>query len=145
MLAARPRSAAELASALRRKGIEEPVVDRVVEWCGRLGYVDDDRFAEEYIRGRLARNPQGRRRLEQELLARGIPRDTVKRHLDRLAPQEEEDERCLAAARAGAVRYRDLAPEVRKRRLLGYLMRRGFTPETALRAVAQVDTDFRAD
>jgi len=141
LLAVRARPAAELAERLARRGFAPPVITAVLEWCRERGYVDDERFAEDWIRTKLARQPAGRKRLQHELEQMGIAPELARRHLDRLLPAEQEESLCVAAARELSPRYRGLAPEVRARRLGGALYRRGFPPEAVERALAQVDSD----
>ncbi|HEY8418725.1 MAG TPA: regulatory protein RecX [Limnochordales bacterium] len=141
LLAARARSAAELAERLARRGFPPPVVTAVLDWCRERGYVDDERFTEDWIRARLARQPAGRERLEHELVQMGIAPELARRQLDHLLPADEEESLCLTVARELSPRYRGLPPEVRARRLGGALCRRGFSLDAVERALAQVDSD----
>ncbi|HLT59376.1 MAG: recombination regulator RecX [Limnochordales bacterium] len=137
----RARSAAELEQRLVRRGFPQAVAAAVVEWCQGLGYVDDERFVEDWVQARGAGRPSGRRRLTQELLAKGIAPDLIRQKLEQLLPEEEERAHCLTLARAQYPRYKELPPEVRRRRLGGFLLRRGFPPEAVQWAIAQVDSD----
>lgn len=110
----------------------EHVINRMLE----LNYLDDTRLAEQLIAGRLGRKGLGRGGMERELGARGIDRDTV---ADVLADIDTDDEfaRALALAQDRAGKLRGLDRETAKRRLYGYLSRRGYGGDVVGRAVRE--------
>lgn len=124
-LARRDRSEAEVRRFLARRGASPPAVDAVVRRMARRGYVNDHAFAERWVRSRLSRRPAGRIKLEHELLAKGVGRETARRAVDRvLEGQSERDlaERLLAQ-RASGRKPRSLA------QTLAVLARQGFDPD----------------
>jgi regulatory protein len=95
-LARRDRTEAQVAAFLARRGVPEArVADLLARWR-RGGYLNDERYAQRRAEARLARRPEGRRRLEAELLAQGLDPAIVARTLDRL--YAERSERALAEA-----------------------------------------------
>lgn len=136
LLSFRPRSAGELRRRLAEKGYEAPIVDEVVERLVAAGVVDDAAFSELFVRGRVRGKPQGRRRLEVELRRKGVDAETIDAAIDDVMAREETDD--LALARKAAAKFRvrpGEAPVASRRRLYGFLGRRGFAPDV-LRAVA---------
>lgn len=131
---------AELRDRLGRAGFSPSIVEETVEWCHRIGYVDDARFAAEWIEYRILHNPSGRRRLQQELRQKGVDRALVEQALDEWLPREEERRLCLQAAQRRHPRVARLEPEVRQRRLTSFLQRRGFSYEDIRSALHEVDT-----
>jgi regulatory protein len=91
--------------------------------------VDDERFARELAVSRHRRG-FGRRAGLAALRGKGVDRDLAERVVDELAPEDEED-RALEVARARLTRLRALDPATVRRRLLDYLLRRGFDGEAA--------------
>lgn len=126
---------------LLRAGFEEGVVDEVVAWCRRLGYLDDARFARSWIEYRQLHSPSGRLKLEQELREKGVPADVIADTLATMLPPELEQRLCVEAARQRASRLSDQPQEVRERRLAAFLARRGFSWDLIRAALSQVDTD----
>ena len=123
----RSRSAREVAEKLRGRGFDDAVVRQVMAELTRLGYVDDRVFTEQWAESRLRLRSFGRRRIERELIEKGVDRDIVRCQVTSiLSPQRE-----LSAARRAAERkLRGLAalePMVRRRRLAGFLERKGFS------------------
>lgn len=127
LLSFRPRPAGELRRRLREKEYPEAVADEVVEALVASGLVDDADFAGMFVRDRVRLKPKGRRRLVQELRAKGVDEDTAQEAVERVWEGEEVTD--LAMARQAAARWAPRAGEEReraRRRLYGFLARRGF-------------------
>ena len=143
-LGARPRTRWELERRLRRSGTDDATVERTVDKLVELGYVDDRAFARWWAEQRDRHSPRGRRMVEAELRQHGVPREIIEElrggelaepALDHHGLPATEDERALAALDRH-LRGRPI-PEDRKaiERIGMYLVRRGFAPETARRAI----------
>jgi len=126
LLAYRPRSEAEVRQRLARRGAPPVVVDETIARLRDLALVDDEAFARFWVESRDQTRPRSRRLLASELRIKGVAGQTTERSL---ADLNEDD----AAYRAGARRGRMLAalPYAEfRRRLGGFLLRRGFAYET---------------
>jgi regulatory protein len=117
---------ADLARRLVRKGHPRPAVDAALDRAAGLGLLDDVEFARTYVQTRAARG-RGPARLTRDLMAMGVERG----HIDRALAAEwpEGGDRtgmpsALAAKRAAQLG--DLPRQVKRRRVLAYLARRGF-------------------
>ncbi|WP_418277254.1 regulatory protein RecX [Isoptericola jiangsuensis] len=139
-LTAAPKSRAELARSLARKGFPEAVVDPVLERMQAVQLVDDEAYADMIVRTRHAERGQARRAISRELSRRGIDADTAAVALEQIDP---EDERCAAAAlaRKHVARTRGLDRDVRLRRAVGALSRKGYGPSVAFAAVKDALAD----
>ncbi|MDQ7857372.1 MAG: regulatory protein RecX [Armatimonadota bacterium] len=135
LLRRRLRSRVELEAALRRRGAPPDAVLAVVGELRRLGWIDDARFARAWIRDRLALRPCGARRLRAELRRRGVSAQVIAEALAELLPFEMEDDLAVAQARSRLGRLRALSPEAARRRLAGWLARRGYPAEVIARAL----------
>lgn len=130
LLRLRSYSTHEMATRLRRKGFPEPIVTDTLASLKELGYLSDEKFAQEWIETRLQRRPRSRFALEKELKRKGLDRTTIERAL-RTFSAEDERRTALELARRQYVRYRTLPRDVAKRRLYEFLLRRGFSYELA--------------
>lgn len=138
LLSHRARSKTELKRRLKRKGFEEETADATVARLGELGMVNDAAFAESFVRDRVRLKPHGRRRLTQELRARGVDEDTARAAIDDVMEREDASEADLA--RAAAARWKPRPgeePERARRRLEGFLARRGFGGEVVREVVKE--------
>jgi regulatory protein len=142
-LGSRPRTAREVEDRLRRTTAEDGVIATTMDRLRELGYVDDVAFARWWSEQRDRHAPRGRRLLEAELWRKGVPRDVIEQLRD--APVErlpedmalpETDDQRAAVALDGHLRGRPLPDDPRALQRIGmFLMRRGFDPETARRAI----------
>jgi regulatory protein len=138
LLQRRPRSRADIAQALRRKGVDAHLTATVVADLQRTGWIDDVQFARLWVRDRLALRPSGRKRLRFELLAHGVSPALADDTLARALPADREGEVALAQARRRVARLAGLPREVAVRRLAGWLQRRGFSGEIVARVMRAV-------
>jgi regulatory protein len=129
LLTLRPRSRRELEEKLRAKEFSDPVVEEVVKHCARLGYIDDRKFALQWAAYRARCRGYGRRRIEQELKRKGIGRELISEALTESVSSEQELEAAQQAAERKLRSLRTDDPEARRRRLAGFLERKGFSFE----------------
>ncbi|MFC8798237.1 regulatory protein RecX [Promicromonospora sp. NPDC057138] len=134
ILTAAQRSRRELEQSLARKGYPEDVVVQVLDRFDEVGLVDDATYAETIVRTRHAERGLARRGIAAELRRRGIDEDTATEALDQLDP---DDERVAGAKLATKLvtRTRSLDRQVRVRRAVGSLARKGYAPGLAFELV----------
>ena len=130
-LAHKPRTEEEVRRKLRRQDTPKTVVEDVVARLYELSYLDDEAYAEDYVRNRFASKKYGPVRIRRELVERGIDRHTAEEAVDDLFAEKD----LTAVAREHAEkRWARLAdeddPRRRKQKLYRYLRRRGFTSAT---------------
>jgi regulatory protein len=139
LLTHRPRSVHELRSRLRRKQFSPEAIDAAIERLSSWGYLNDEDFARFWVENRQANRPRGERLLVQELRMKGIDRDTIQETID--ATEIDEPAVALDLARSKLRSYSSLPPEVAKRRLAGFLTRRGFGYDAIKPVLEQLFTD----
>ncbi|GAB2501934.1 hypothetical protein GCM10027063_46620 [Promicromonospora xylanilytica] len=134
ILTAAQRSRRELEQSLARKGYPEDVVVQVLDRFDEVGLVDDATYAETIVRTRHAERGLARRGIAAELRRRGIDEDTATVALDQL---DSDDERVAGAKLATKLvtRTRSLDRQVRVRRAVGSLARKGYAPGLAFELV----------
>lgn len=127
VLGARPRSLRETLRALRDKGHELRAATHAVQRLEAAGLLDDDAFARHFARTRSARG-HGAVRLVADLRARGVDGSVAERAVQETLEAEGTDPVSQARdiARKRSTQLGDLPPDVKRRRLMSYLGRRGF-------------------
>lgn len=131
-LATQPRTVAQIRARLARAQVSEPVVDSVVAWLAEYGYVNDEAFAQGWVRSRGSRKRLSSRALADELRRQGIPRDVAAEALSgEPVDADEERARLFALAALERLARRGVPVEVAVRRVQAALMRRGFPASTA--------------
>lgn len=134
LLTARPRSRAELAEALRRRGIPEDVGESVLDRLSEVGLVDDTAFAESAVHAGHAYRGLGRRALSAELHRRGVPDGVAREAVAAVRPEDEEQRaRELVRRKLRTTTARD--HDTVARRLAGMLARKGYSEGLAWRVV----------
>ncbi|WP_027660184.1 regulatory protein RecX [Salinispora fenicalii] len=134
-LAVRPRTRAELARALSRRGISAEVAMAVLDRYDEVGMIDDAAFARAWVSSRHAGRGLARRALATELRQRGVDGDVAKAALGELDDETEaETARALAERKLRGTRGE---PAAVFRRLVGMLARKGYSPGVAIRAVKE--------
>jgi regulatory protein len=154
-LSYRPRSEREVELRLRKKGHTPEQIAVVLERLRKHGYLDDMEFARFWVGNRMSFSPRGPRLLRSELRQKGVSQEVVDAVLQEQseaqaeAAQEAEEiaaiwgdtaadepapgtdlANALALARKKWRSYANLDPQTARRRLSGFLMRRGYTYDT---------------
>ena len=143
-LTAAPKSRSELERSLARKGYPEHVVTPLLDRLDDVGLVDDAGYAELIVRTRHAERGLARRAIAMELRRRGIDDETAS---DALEQVDGDDERAAAdaLARKHVARTRGLDTEVRIRRAVASIARKGHAPGVAFAAVRAALADEGAE
>ncbi len=126
-LARRAHARLDLQRRLVKKQHPPAAVEAALERLASRGLLDDNRFAEQYAALRATRG-KGPARLLGDLVAQGVERRTAE-HAVRRALEEEGIDPGVEARAVATKRARQLAglpAPVRKRRLLAFLVRRGY-------------------
>jgi regulatory protein len=132
-LAFRPRSIKEIRDFGKKRNIALSLVDQFIGKMKELEYLDDEKFTRMWVRDRKKLALLGRNRLQRELQAKGITRESAEKILDQEYPLAEEK------------KYARALLEKKKGRLTGpkiwaMLIRRGFNSGTVRSLVASGDT-----
>lgn len=140
MLAFRARASAELARSLVRKGELKEHVARAVARLQEQGLLDDAAFAESFTRAKVLGAKHSRRRVQQDLARKGVPREVTDAAIAAVFVQEAVDQRELveSIARKKLRFLGKLDPLVRRRRLYAFLARRGYDADDIRRAMVAV-------
>jgi regulatory protein len=132
LLAAAPRTRAQLETALRRRGVPEEAAEAVLGRFAEVKLIDDATFANAWVESRHHGRGLSGRALAAELRSRGVASGDIQAAVARLDPEQEvATARSLVAARLAATRGQP-AP-ARARRLIGALARKGYSPALAYR------------
>ena len=136
LLTLEPRTRAQLADALRRRGVPEQAAEAVLDRFTEVGLIDDPVFARAWVESRHYSRGLSRRMLAAELRRRGVADDDVRDAVETLEPEQEAaTARRLVEAKVAATRGQP--PAARIRRLMGMLARKGYSAGLAYRVVRE--------
>jgi regulatory protein len=136
MLAAAPRTQAQLAAALRRKGVPDDAAEAVLGRFAEVRLIDDAAFAAAWVESRHHGRGLAGRALAAELRQRGVAQPDIQAAVDGLDPEREAaTAQELARRRLAVTRGQPLATRVR--RLTAMLARKGYPAGLAYRVVRE--------
>jgi regulatory protein len=136
MLTGAPRTRAQLADALSRRGVPDGAANTVLGRFADVGLIDDATFASAWVESRHYSRGLARRALAAELAQRGVAPDDIQAAIEELEPdQEAATARALVARRLAGTRGQPL--QARTRRLMGVLARKGSPQALAYRVVRE--------
>lgn len=145
LLARKSWSGRDLTRRLRRRGAPAEVAQAVVADLTTRGYVDDQAFARWWAEARARGRRVGSRRLRQELLAKGIPREMAEAAISAAFEEVGEADRALEAGRRRLPALRRGPGSRVAARLSDYLLRRGYPASAVRRAVRALLADHADD
>ena len=144
LVAARSRTASDLVRRLTRAGHAERDAREAAEALCSAGIINDVRFAEAAAATLADRRGMSRRGIELKLRAKGVPADTARRAASEARDAEDDTASARELAAKRLSRMTSIEDEaVAKRRLLGFLLRRGFDHDDAFAAVDAALRDRR--
>jgi regulatory protein len=137
LLTARARTRAELAGQLAKRDYPDDVSALVLDRLADVGLIDDEDFAEQWVRSRHVNAGKGKRALASELRTKGIDDEVI---AEALADIDSDAERVraeqLVADKLRRERLTDETDDVKvARRLVGMLARRGYNQSMAFDVV----------
>lgn len=136
LLARRARSSGELRRELAALGHSATDVEEVVLHCEGSLYLDDLGLARVLTEGLRERKRASRGQIRLKLRDRLLPDGVIEQALSELN-DDEEDELLRKAASDRAGKLKGLERQTAERRLLGFLARRGWGGERAVRVARE--------
>ena len=127
----------EIARRLEREGFSARAIETSIEELIRSGHIRDRKYAENWIVRRQKSNPRGKTLLKHELVDKGIDRETAEQVVATVET-EDEAEVALQIAQKRMKQYKRLPTDVAKRRLHGFLARRGFGSDVVRQVLEQI-------
>jgi regulatory protein len=127
MLELRSYARADLGRRLQRKGHPRAAVDVALERLLTMGLLNDEAYARNYVQTRATRG-RGPSRLVRDLLTMGVQRSLIDRAVASEWPEGSDRismPQALVSKRAAQLGT--LPKQTKRRRLLAYLARRGFS------------------
>lgn len=115
----RPRSTREMQDYAKRKKWEVELTDRILAKLTEKGYVDDEKFTRFWLKARVASKPISKRKLQAELLQKGVAKTIIDEVLQDYTSEQEGDA-LLVLIRKKRKKYAD------EQKLMAYLASQGF-------------------
>jgi regulatory protein len=146
LVASSPLSKQGLLQKLRKKGFGPEACQGAVQRVQELGYIDDAAYAANLADSLQQQGKYGLRRIQEELVRRGVDRQLAKAVVSELDASDERHQALRIMQKA----WRPTSPEKRDaalRRMISLLQRRGFDWSTIRWCLTQVvpEVDIHSD
>ena len=139
-LATAPRSRAELLEKLAQRGCSAEVAASVLDRMTQVGLVDDQAYAQMFVRSQQAGRGLAKRALARALRTKGIEDHLADETLASISDEEERDRaRALADKKLRAMH--GLGIEVQTRRLVAMLARKGYSSSIIYAVIREAIAD----
>lgn len=140
LLAARAYTVRNLRRKLVQREFAAEEVERAVARLVESGLLDDRKYAAEYARQKIVVGGSSVRRVRQELARKGIDAESVGGAVDALLEEEPVDQEA-AIERLAVKKLRsmgDLDATAKRRRVFGFLARKGYEIDDINRVLARI-------
>ena len=131
-----PAPRAALADLLERREVDPRVAQEVLDRLESAGLIDDAAYAATLARTRFAEKGAARRAIAEELRRKGVGERAIASAVSQIESGDER-EAAVTLARKKLRLTESLAPEVRRRRTLALLGRKGYSASVAAQAYEQ--------
>jgi len=126
------RTEAELYTKLKRDLYPEDIIEIAMQYVKSFGYIGDNGYARRFVESR--QGSKSKLEIKMALLQKGISKEIVSEVLEAYYDGQDESmaiQRLLDKKRFSA----ETATEEEKRKIYGYLMRKGFAYEDIRRVI----------
>lgn len=130
----RDRSVSEVNKYLQKFNLTQQEIEDVINRLKEINCINDKRFACTWVENRTEFRPRSPRALKYELHHLGISDGEIDHAIEGL----DEDQLAIKAASRQATRYANLEWLVFRKKMYGFLSRRGFSSECATNAIRKV-------
>lgn len=137
LLKDREYTTAQLCDKLRQGSYPEQIIEEALKYVASFHYTDDLRYAVQYIF--CHENSRSRRRIEQDLLGRGISDETLREAWDAWEEQGgSQDEQSMMRRLLEKRNYDpDTADYAERQKHAAFLLRKGFSGESVRRILRE--------
>lgn len=122
LLGGREHAIKEMQSKLKQRGHSEEDIAVTIQSLIEMNYLNDQRFAEMFVRGRVSK-PLGALRIKQELMQKGVKEEFASQAIKDSDADWFELAKVLKERRFGDERHKDFKEKAKQMRYLQY---RGF-------------------
>lgn len=132
LLKSMDRTENEVRTKLKKGYYAEELIDYAVDFLKQYGYIDDQRYAENYIRTYMGK--KSRKIIQQSLYLKGISKETAEEAFELFEDKiKGEDERELIYTLLKKKKYHyENSDKKEKNRVMAFLMRKGFEMEDVM-------------
>ena len=134
----RDRSRNEIIRYLDGKKFSENAVSDTVNFLENNDYINDERFAIQFGKSRIEKKNIGKLRLELELKNKGLEKKLIKKTIELLYEDYDENKIAMTCAKKKLTTYSSSNGKKDRRRVASFLERKGFPSGIIYKVVTQL-------
>ncbi|SDN71642.1 recombination regulator RecX [Alkalicoccus daliensis] len=143
-LSYRMRSEKEVAVYLKEQEVPEEEISHMIEKLRRLDFINDQRFADAFVRTKRDQSKKGPNIIRQELKQKGVEENIMNKSLDQYTPEEQLD-LAIELAEKKQRSYKKESTRQKEQKLVQFLVQKGFSHSVAAEALKEADIDNDED
>src|SRR3989339_563126 len=143
LISKQSRTKKELLDKLKRKEYEDNVVSKVIKEAEENGLINDKRYALAYASDRMNFFKSGKNLVRMKLQQKGVEKPLIEAAIESVYKDVDEYAQALDLGKRRARSYRKLEKQVIARRLTSYIVRRGFSFDTAIKVTKTLLKDVQ--
>ena len=124
LISYRQRSIKEVRQNLKTKGYEDIYIEKAIEYCKSQNYLNDEEFANSFMKDKQNLNKYGSKRIKYELISKGVSKSIIEEVLQ--IDPEDEYSIALGLAEKKINSYKGQDRNSIYRKLGGFLQRKGY-------------------
>lgn len=132
------RSEKEIYDKLIKK-FEKTLVEQTIRRLKKANLINDEAFVRAFIKTREILKPKGKKALFLELRQKGIDKALINQILENEYNEEKELFLAKKAAESRIKRYKDLPRDKFEQKIVGFLLRRGFSWGTVRKIIVPTE------
>jgi regulatory protein len=139
-LSYRARSESEIRKNLQKHEIPEAVIEQTLERLRQDGLANDNQFAQAWVENRSTFRPRSRRMMAMELRQKGLDDEAIESAVETV----DDEASAYAAGQKRSGRLKDLEWIDFRKKLSGFLARRGFSYSVIAPVVTRIWNEMHA-
>ncbi len=135
-----PKSSAELATALEKHEIPAEIIKHVISRFSEVELINDQAYAQQVVDASRRTKGLARSMVKRKLADKGLDQEII----NQVAADISDEDELAVATELAIKRFGQLGkldPDVRNRRLVGFLQRRGFGSGVVFAAIREAEAN----
>ena len=140
LIAIRDHSEQEFVQKLLKRGFSKDIIQSCKRSFLEKDLLNDERFAEQFAKGKSSLNRWGPSKILSELRRKGISERVARNALDQAFEEEDAAEHCIRLIEKREAHFRrESDPRKRKQKVFRYLQSKGYTSDVIFASTRTID------
>ncbi len=139
LLSHKARNEYEIKDKMIKKGYDEETIAEAIKYLKEQNYINDEEYAESYIKDKINIKKLGYVRIKNELFQKRIDGEIIEDTLSKFVDMEDEYKRALELAeKKKNTTYKNDDAQAAYRKLGGFLQRKGYSVDTTIKVLNKI-------